>query len=104
MTEKEVIVEYAKRMRFEGTEKEIEEQSRKSINTYVGLLVDTAMAEGKCSFGKVGTFKSADVKAKPARLHVENALVPGTYYDIAAKPARTKLMFSLSKSGKLIGA
>ena len=102
MTEKEVIAEFGARMQYEGTPKEIEEQSRKAINTYIQLVVDAAM-KGKCSFGKVGTFKVSHVAAKPARTGVKNPLTGGTY-DVAAKPARTKLTFSLSKSGKLIGA
>ena len=97
MTEKEVIAAFA-----DKTGKTLVE-AKELIEAYTSLVVETAM-NGKCAFGKVGTFKVADVAAKPARLNVENALVKGTYYDIAAKPARTKLAFGLSKSGKLIGA
>ena len=98
MTEKEVIAAYADKIGKSLPE------AKDLIDTYLGLVVDTAMTTGKCTVGKIGTFKKADVKATAARLNIENALVPGTYYDIAAKPARNKLAFSLSKSGKLIGA
>jgi hypothetical protein len=103
MTEKEVIVEFATRMGYEGSAAEIDRTARKAIDTYTSLVVDTAMANGKCSFGKVGTFKCNDVKAVPARTGVKNSLTGGIA-DHAAKPARKKLAFSLSKSGKLIGA
>jgi len=97
MTEKEVIAKYAELMDMTLGD------AKTAIDTYTKLVVDTAMT-GKCSFGKIGTFKKADVAAKPARTGVKNALVPGATYDVAAKPARTKLTFGLSKSGKLIGA
>lgn len=102
MTEKEVIAEFASRMGYEGSAKEIDEQARKAIDTYTSLVVNTGMT-GKCAFGKIGTFKVGQIAAKPARTGVKNALTGGTY-DVAAKPARTKLTFVLSKSGKLIGA
>jgi nucleoid DNA-binding protein len=81
--------------------------SKKEISEIITVTIDAIVTEtmenGKCAFGKVGTFKRADVAAKPARLGVKNALTGGTY-DIEAKPARTKLSFSLSKSGKELGA
>ena len=98
MTEKEVIAKFAEVRGITVAE------SKETIDAYLTLVVDTAMADGKCSVGKIGTFKRADVKATAARIGVKNALVPGATYDVAAKPARTKLAFSLSKSGKLIGA
>ena len=97
MTEKEVIAKYAELMNLSLAD------SKTAIDTYLNLVVDTAMADGKCTFGKIGTFKRADVKATAARTGVKNALTGGTY-DVAAKPARTKLAFGLSKSGKTIGA
>lgn len=98
MTEKEVISAFA-----DKTGKTLGE-AKELIDAYTSLVVDTAMTTGKCSFGKIGTFKKADVKATAGRKNVENALKPGTFYDIAPKAARTKLAFGLSKSGKLIGA
>ncbi len=77
--------------------------SREKVEFIIDTLVEEAMKD-KASFGKYGTFKVQAVKARPARLNVENALKPGTFYDIPAKPARTKLAFSLSKKGKLLGA
>jgi len=97
MTEKELYSAYQAEFGVTADE------ARKSVEFVTDTIVAEAM-KGKCAFGKVGTFKAADVKATAARLNVENALVKGTYYDIAAKPARQKLSFSLSKSGKLLGA
>jgi len=77
--------------------------AREKVEFVIDTIVEEAM-KGKASFGKVGTFKAQEVKARPARLGVKNPLVPGAFYDIPAKPARTKLIFSLSKSGKLLGA
>ncbi len=96
MTEKEVIAKVA-------TDKGITPVEAKELVDYiVGLYVDTAMETGKCTFGKVGTFKRSDVKATEAR--VGRNPHSGAAVNIAAKPARTKLSFSLSKPGKLIGA
>lgn len=97
MTEKEVIAKFAELRECSVSE------AKETINAYIELVVDAAMTDGKCAFGKIGTFKRADVKATPARTGVKNALTGGTY-DVPAKPARTKLAFGLSKSGKLIGA
>ena len=97
MTEKELYEAY--RVEFGVTA----DEARKSVEFVTNTIVEQAMA-GKAAFGKVGTFKVAQVAAKPARLNVENPMKKGTYYDVAAKPARTKLTFSLSKSGKLLGA
>lgn len=102
MTEKEVIAAYAEKMGFEGSEKSKLEQAKKCIDTYLDLVVGTAMETGSCTVGKIGAFKRGEVAAKPAKLGVKNALTGGTY-DVEAKPARTKLLFSLSKAGKRIG-
>ena len=98
MTEKELYSAYQAEFGVTADE------ARKSVEWVTDTIVEKAMSEGKCAFGKAGTFKAADVKAVAARLGVKNALVPGATYDVAAKPARKKLAFSLSKSGKLIGA
>lgn len=97
MTEKEVIAKFAEARGVSAAE------AKETIDTYIDIVVDAAMTDGKCNFGKIGTFKRADVKATAARTGVKNALTGGTY-DVPAKPARTKLAFGLSKSGKLIGA
>ena len=98
MTEKELYSAYQAEFGVTADE------ARKSVEFVTNTIVEEAMTNGKAAFGKTGTFKRADVAAKPARLGVANPLVPGATYDIAAKPARTKLTFTLSKSGKLIGA
>ncbi|RLA81353.1 MAG: hypothetical protein DRG78_09305 [Epsilonproteobacteria bacterium] len=97
MTEKELYSAYQAEFGVTADE------ARKSVEFVTNTIVTEAM-KGKCAFGKVGTFKVADVKAVAARTGVKNALVPGATYDVAAKPARKKLSFGLSKSGKLIGA
>lgn len=97
MTEKELYAAFTEK--FGDTA----DAGREKVEFVINTIVAEAM-KGKCAFGKIGTFSIQEVKAKPARLHVENAMKKGTYYDIAAKPARQKLSFSLSKSGKLLGA
>jgi len=103
MTESELYSAFQEE--FNVTSKEARTQVEFVINT----IVEEAM-KGKCSFGKVGTFKATDVKAKPAkpaRYNVPNPIHPGTFYDVPAKPAepaRKKLSFTLSKKGKLLGA
>jgi len=97
MTEKEIIAKVAEDRGLSLTE------SKELVNYFVDLYVNGTQEDGKMVFGKVGTFKMVDVKATPARTGVKNPLTGGTY-DVAAKPARKKLTFSLSKSGKFIGA
>ena len=96
MTEKEIIKDVA--VAVDCSEKD----AKTIIDAYLDVLVKGAQADGKAVFGKIGTFKMSDVKATAARYGVKNALTGGTY-DVEAKPARKKLAFSLSKSGKEIG-
>ena len=96
MTEKELQKAFAEK--FELSEQE----SKDMIDYLIDTVVTKSFEDGKCVFGKVGTFKSVDVAAKPARIGVKNPLTGGTY-DVAAKPARKKLTFSLSKFGKTLG-
>jgi len=98
MTEKELYAKFSEKFG------ETADAGREKVEFVIDTIVKEAMENGKAAFGKNGTFKRKDVKATAARLNVENALVPGTFYDIPAKPARTKLAFELSKSGKKIGA
>jgi nucleoid DNA-binding protein len=74
------------------------------INAYNETIVEEVIdGSGKAVVGKFGTFSRTDVDAKPARIGVENPMKKGTTYDVPAKPARTKLTFKLSKSGKDLG-
>ena len=98
MTEKELYAKFCEKFG------ETSDAGREKVEFVIDTLIKEAMENGKASFGKVGTFKRKDVKATVGRKNVENALVPGTFYDIPDKPARTKLAFELSKSGKKIGA
>lgn len=98
MTEKELYAAFG--AEFELTA----DAARTQVEFVIDTIIEEAMTTGKSAFGKAGTFKRKDVKAVAARTNVPNALVPGKFYDVAAKPARTKLSFELSKSGKLLGA
>ena len=97
MTEKQVISAFA--AKFDLTEATAKEY----ISGYVDMVVSEAMDNGKCTFGKIGTFKRADVAAKAGRHVPAEKSMHGKAYDIPAQPARTKLAFAVSKSGKLLG-
>lgn len=97
MTHKELYTAFAEK--FGDTT----DAGREKVEYIIDTMISEAM-KGSCAFGKTGTFKVAQVSAKPARLNVANPMKPGTSYDVPAKPARTKLTFSLSKQGKLLGA
>ncbi|MFA7128012.1 MAG: HU family DNA-binding protein [Sphaerochaeta sp.] len=93
MTEKELYTALAGKVEI------TQDKSREIIEA----LVEIITTNDKVVIGKIGTFEMAKVKATPARTGVKNPLTGGTY-DIPAKPERKKLKFTLSKSGKTIGA
>ena len=97
MTEKELYKAYADATNVS------EKVGTENVKVLIDLIVSEAMATGKCTFGKIGTFESKDVAAVPAKKDVKNALTGGTY-DVDAKPARKKIGFKLSKFGKTLGA
>lgn len=97
MTEKELYAAYA-----EKTGVSVKDATT-NVNALIDLMLGAAEKDGKCVFGKLGTFKVKQVAAKAGRHVPAEKSMHGKAYDIAAIPAHTKIGFALSKSGKQIG-